>query len=421
LKFSAGYITGYLREAPLFTQEMMEPGQGSDAATQVIAQLPLDGHQITAQVDLKQLIAPNTFLKAGVKISDGIIENFATYDTISRQPPRRNQALSDSLSYDERVFAGYLSLQRDLGKFNLQGGMRAEQTVVTTGSIKAGRANEFTYLNWFPNLSLSYNGGKNFRGTLGFSSALSRPNYLLLNPYVRFLDAFTFQTGNNDLLPELKYRVSFVGNLFQFLNLNLGYLYGKDYVNNVRTLEADGVTTRISPENAYDSEAWYASVTAYYEAGNNRRFRGQFNFLIIPFQLIIDEAFVDRLPEAPSDKRLNVSTSNSYRLFDDFTLEQSFRYIRGQAGFQTQTFERWTLNLGCRYKLLDEALTVGVRVTDLFNTYNDNGRNFFNGYEANYFSDFNTRRLIISANYNIGKLRRKGYHKSTGEVERFKN
>lgn len=419
LRLTLGYLTGFSRENPIFTRRQ-PPNISLSEGTRLQAQLPLDGAQVTFRADFTKYLNPNAHFKLGVKLTDGEIENFATYDTISFQPPRRNLALSDSLRYRERVYAAYAAYQQKLGNFAFEGGVRMEHSAIETQSYKVDLTGTQNYTNLFPNVSLSYDGGQQIRASLNYSASITRPDYLQLNPYVRFVDAFTFRAGNNTLLPQISHRVSFTAQLFQFLNLNLGYLNGTNYTQDVRRLGEDGVTTTITPENAYRAEAIYALTTIYFRFGQGGRLRGQLSGLVLPFQYTFYEQFQEPGIEGTEDTKVTISGGSQYKITDRLSFENSFYYLRGRTYFQGETADRWRLGLGFRYKVPGDALTLVVNLSDVFNTFNAAGDNFFPGYAGNYFSDFNTRRLSVSANYRLGKLRKNYQRGPSGEVDRFR-
>lgn len=418
-KTSLSYLTGYSREQLDFDRREPPSIAGAEAVL-IRSQLPLNGGQATFRADLEKNLSENTQFSLGVKVSDGEIRNFATYDTLSFQPPRRNLAFSDSLAFREQVFAAYASFARDLGKLSITGGARLESTNAKARSYKVADAATQRYANLFPNLSVSFDGGNNYQFSLNYSSSISRPNYLQLNPYVRFLDAYTFTTGNNKLLPQIDHRVTLNTRWYRMLHLNFGYINGSNYMAGIRRLEPDGRTTRITTVNAFDVRAGYVQAIVYYQLGNNERLSGQFSSLVIPMTYHAIGEAEDQAAFTGSDTRLTLTASTRFKVTDRFFLDADYYFNRGRLTFQQKTANRWAGNLGASYKVPGDAFTVSARVTDLFNTDNGAGIRFFTGFNAAYASDFNTRRLTLSLNYRLGQLK-KNYQKGPGgDVDRFK-
>lgn len=418
-KTNLSYLAGYSREQLDFDRREPPTLSGSEAGL-VRSSLPLDGAQLSFRADLEKNLSETAQFSLGIKLSDGEIRNFATYDTISFQPARRNVALSDSLSYREQVFAAYASFAKDIGKFSIKGGARLETTRVRALSYKVDDEVTQNYTNLFPNLSFNYDGGSNYQFSLNYSSSITRPNYLQLNPYVRYLDAYTFTTGNNKLLPQIDHRVTFNTRLYRMLHLNFGYIHGSNYVGYVRRLEPDGRTTRITAANAFDVRAGYAQAIIYYTLGNDERLSGQFTALVIPLTYRAIGDAEDQAAFTGSDTKLSFSASTQYKVTKRLFIEADYFFSRGRLLFQQETANQWELNAGVRYKLPGDAFTINARVSDIFNTDNASGTRFFTGFDATYASDFNTRRLTLALNYRLGKLKKNYQQGPGGDVDRFK-
>jgi outer membrane receptor protein involved in Fe transport len=109
---------------------------------------------------------------------------------------------SNDFLYKENINAGYLNLSKTLPKFDLNAGLRAEQTIVsgTTAGIEVLDRN---YLQWFPSASALYKMGKHFGVQSSYSRRVNRPSFQQQNPFAFFIDSLTFQQGNPSLLPEV--------------------------------------------------------------------------------------------------------------------------------------------------------------------------------------------------------------------------
>ncbi len=418
-KTNLSYLTGYSEEQLDFERREPPTISGTEAGI-VRADLPLNGGQFSFRADLEKNLTETTQFSLGVKLSDGEIRNFATYDTISFQPPRRNLALSDSLAYRERVYAAYASFAQDIGNLSISGGARVEATHASARSYKVNETGTQDYVNLFPNLSINYDAGSNYQFSLNYSSSITRPNYLQLNPYVRYLDAYTFTTGNNRLLPQIDHRVTLNTRFFRMFHLNFGYIHGSNYVGSVRRLEPDGRTTRITSANAFDVRAGYVQSIIYYRLGQGGRLSGQLTSLVIPLTYRAIGDAEDQAAFTGTDTKLSLSASTQFKVTKRFSIDADYFFNRGRLTFQQETENRWELNAGARYKLPGDALTVSARVSDIFNTDNAAGTRFFTNFNATYGSDFNTRRLTIALNYRLGKLKKNYQLGPSGDVGRFK-
>lgn len=114
----------------------------------------------------------------------------------------KNNGVSNHFIYDEQIAAAYTSLDLDLGSVSANFGLRFEQTLTQGNSITIDSVFNRNYGKLFPSLGLS---GK-INGELGWTSAYSyrlrRPDYSDLNPFIYYLNPFTYQRGNTNLKPS---------------------------------------------------------------------------------------------------------------------------------------------------------------------------------------------------------------------------
>jgi len=138
------------------------------------------------------------------KIETGAKSSFATIDNDLKflRGGTIDPAQSNEFLYKENINAGYLNLSKKLGRFDLNAGLRAEQTVVTgetAGKLELDR----NYLQWFPSASALYRFGEHFGLQSSYSRRVTRPSFQQQNPFAFFIDSLTFQQGNPQLRPEI--------------------------------------------------------------------------------------------------------------------------------------------------------------------------------------------------------------------------
>ena len=137
-------------------------------------------------------------LETGAKSSFATIDNdlkFLRGGTID--PTQSNEFL-----YKENINASYVNLSKKLGRFDLNAGLRAEQTIVTgktAGKLELDR----NYLQWFPSASALYRFGEHFGLQSSYSRRVTRPSFQQQNPFAFFIDSLTYQQGNPQLRPEI--------------------------------------------------------------------------------------------------------------------------------------------------------------------------------------------------------------------------
>lgn len=124
---------------------------------------------------------------------------------------------SNQFVYTENINAAYGIFKYHPGATNIELGLRLEQTNSTGNSITDNRVVKQGYWNLFPNISVSQVLSYNHDLSFSYSRRINRPDYKSLNPFLYFVDLYTFVQGNPFLNPEYSH------------NFDLSYQYKKKF------------------------------------------------------------------------------------------------------------------------------------------------------------------------------------------------
>jgi hypothetical protein len=226
------------------------------------AYMNLDGENNTAytianiQADFNHKLNKNINLEAGAKYAYVKMDYYNLYTTdnteLSIIP---DSLLINDFKYDEKLASGYVQALGEFGKWNVQAGLRSEYYRFTAASRVNHKVNKGQYTNLFPSFSLGYK-QENNQYQFSYSRRIGRPDYLSLNPYYQYIDAYTLETGNPALKPQYYHSLQLSYIYKSALNLSLyGYLY------------KDGFTQVID----YQREQNY-NITYQANAANGNRF-----------------------------------------------------------------------------------------------------------------------------------------------------
>ncbi|MBV6441683.1 MAG: TonB-dependent receptor [Haliscomenobacteraceae bacterium CHB4] len=189
-------------------------------------------------------------LELGAKTSFAAIDNDLQFLRGTAIDPAR----SNEFLYRENINAGYLNLSKKLARFDLNAGLRAEQTVATgeTGGVKVLDRN---YLQWFPSASAMYRMGPHFGLQTSYSRRVNRPGFQQQNPFAFFIDSLTYTQGNPQLRPETSNnaQLALTYDNQPFIRVS----YGKTddvIIENAPRLE--GTTTFTTSANLAEYERW---------------------------------------------------------------------------------------------------------------------------------------------------------------------
>ncbi|HEX8349466.1 MAG TPA: outer membrane beta-barrel protein, partial [Hymenobacter sp.] len=179
LLLTSNYATYQNRQQQTFDQLVQGPRDSVGLASTFRNFIPATYHISTSAADYTKVWNTNTRLEAGLKYTDTRNESRQDAATLT-DGIWVDQALTpfSRLGYQERVAAGYLTLNHTLGKLALQAGLRAERT-----HYRVVSGIDSSYFNLFPNLRADYKVSENYTASLAYAKNIRRPAYESLIPY----------------------------------------------------------------------------------------------------------------------------------------------------------------------------------------------------------------------------------------------
>ena len=115
----------------------------------------------------------------------------------------------------------------------MQFGLRAENTISNGNSVTDNKIVRRSYLDLFPSLFVNQSINDNNSLSFSYSRRIDRPNYDALNPFVFYLDEYTYQKGNPFLNPQYS-------NTFE-----LNYLFRRKYSATFIYTHTSGIITDV--------------------------------------------------------------------------------------------------------------------------------------------------------------------------------
>lgn len=198
---------------------------------------PGDTKIFATTLDYTKPFSKHITFKAGVKFSEANLDNNLISEYQSGDQWLNNTNQSNHYLFDETIYAGYGKIRWKAGDWSGTAGLRYEESLsegesLTIDSTLSRKINKF-----FPSFSLSNNFMGPLTATATYSYRIDRPRYSTLNPFVYYLDPFTYQRGNQNLRPELthsaKFTISADGQPF----INIEYKQSNDAIVEVTNQE----------------------------------------------------------------------------------------------------------------------------------------------------------------------------------------
>lgn len=168
----------------------------------------------SAKVDYAKPLSKTMKLELGAKFSDVKTDNDLRAEKFDGTTFNNDTTRSNHFIYTEKISAGYFNLNKQYKTGSVQVGLRAEYTQ-SNGDLMGSTPVDRSYLNFFPSVFINQTLDKKNELTFSYSRRIDRPNYDQLNPFVYYLDPYTFSQGNAFLKPQYTN------------NFELGYVYNK--------------------------------------------------------------------------------------------------------------------------------------------------------------------------------------------------
>jgi hypothetical protein len=361
--------------------------------------LPQDIFIYTGKVDYTHPLGKDGKFETGVKGSYVKTDNNAPYeyfDTLGTNTWLKD-ARSDHFIYEENVNAAYVNYSRQIKKFGLQLGVRAEQTHSEGHSIGENTTVIKDYIEAFPTAYFSYKQDDKNSFGLSYGRRLDRPNYQDLNPFQRILDQYTYQQGNPYLTPQFTHNIEFSHNYNGKLNTTLNYTYTNDIINDILKQKDDttyqvkeNIATRRSLGVAVSYNApitkWW--MTSLYFNGFNNHFEG----------------FVNGLPLSVDVTSMMANMSQRFTFPKGWGAEVSgFYRSKSQEGGLIVAEPMGVLNFGASKTVLKNKGTLKLNISDPFYLQQFHGYTKFGAIDADIRSKWDNRRVGLSFSYRFSK------------------
>ncbi len=323
----------------------------------------------TAKADYVNPFKNGAKLEAGFKFSDVSSDNDAKFFDASSGTPQNDTTKTNHFLYEEFNNAGYINLSKEYKKFNVQLGLRGEQTILKTHQEKGDIRFDSSYFQLFPSAFFNYKITKEQTLGISVSRRIDRPNYSFLNPFLFLIDVSTYNTGNTALLPQFtwSYEINYT---VKNLNFAVSYSHTKDVLNIAiakfrdvfpNSHFADSNITVEIPVNLSASDYVGLSVSApiriasWWNMVNNadfyyNHFRGDLG----------GSALNNGAPAA------NIKTNNNFTFKNGWSAELNASFNSGGRDGYMVAQPQWALSPGVQKSILKKKGTLRFNVTDVF-------------------------------------------------------
>jgi iron complex outermembrane receptor protein len=386
----------------------------------------LDGDQegrlklFTVKSDYTNPLKKGAKFETGFKTSIVTADNDAKFWDVSNGTPVNDAGKTNHFYYRENNNAAYFNFSKDFKKFDLQVGLRGEQTNIRTRQFNGDIRWDSSYFQLFPSAFFNYKLTEEKTLGVSVSRRIGRPGYSQLNPFLFLIDVTTYSTGQPGLLPQLtwSYEMSYT---VKSISVTLGYSHTKNNQNiaiarfkdvfpNIPS--DDNVTVQI-PVNLATSDYFGVTIAApvriakwWNMINNGNIYYEKFNGSLGITQLNAGK------PAA------YIQTNNTFTLNKGWTAELNASVnTGGQYGFMVAD-PQWGLGTGVQKTAFKGKGTFRLNMTDIFWTNRPKAVITYDNYIEKWHAYRESRVANFTFTYRFGSNKvQQARRRTTGSEE----
>ncbi|MBC3758965.1 TonB-dependent receptor [Hyunsoonleella sp. SJ7] len=373
---------------------------------------------MTGQIDYTLPISGSALFESGIKASfinsDNILNQFI-FENGDRMEDQQN---SDIFLYDEANYAGYVSFEKEWGKWSLKSGLRLEITDIESQSQSTNASNKNSYSNLFPSLYILHRMDNEDQVYFSYNRRIFRPRYRRLNPFRYFLNDNKFVTGDPNLQPEIDDNFILGYTIKNTYTIELYYRYERDPTLEITFQDNDERLIKQTYTNIDNNISYGLDFTTYkqiakgwslYVLSSLFYFENNFFALESNNELLKNEQWS---LYARMVNYLNFLKDNS------LNAEISLDYISKVVYGPTNVSERLGFDINLNKTFWNNRASLSIGVQDIFNTRNFTNTTRYLDQDVFVDSRMENRLFTVGFNYKFGNFRLKESKKDIEVKER---
>ena len=374
-------------------------GNPMSKADTLLGNLPQEINIYSAKMDYLHPLKNGAKFEAGLKTSFVRTDNNALYDSLNYGVRVHDIGRSNHFLYEENVNAAYVNYSRPLGKkFTGQFGLRAENTNAKGKQLTTGENFSRNYTQLFPTVYIQYKANDKNSFVLNYGRRIERPDYEDLNPFILFLDKYTYEQGNPNLRPQFAHNIELSHNYKGFLNTTLNYTKTTDVINEVLEQYPDRNETAVKKSNIASQEQFGIAVSAggpirKWWTGNiyanlfNNKFKGVVNG--------------DYVSIGATTALFNVS--NQFKFAKTWTAELGGFYRTPGIDGVFKIFGLGAMNMGISKQVMKGKGTVRLSLRDILYTQKAKGTIKYSNIDAAFQQRRDSRQVALGFTWRFSK------------------
>lgn len=350
------------------------------------------------KVDYSKPLTKSLKLETGAKFSDVQTDN----DLEAQRQNSNDLFVNDTTQtnrfiYDEKIAAGYVNFTKTYKDFSVEIGLRGEYTTSRGDLVTQDSVAQRKYFDLFPSFFLHRTFNEKNDLTFSYSRRIDRPDYSDLNPFVYYLDQYTYSEGNPFLRPQYTNNFELDYTYNKGINLSLNYAHTSNAIQEIILTDPIKKASYETHLNISSQDSYSVSVDAPFTV--TKWWTGTFDGNLYRLQFKSDTLSGGSLDKGQTAFNLKLTQTFT---FAGFKLEAFGNYQSALTYGIYEIHARYNVDAGISRSFDNKKFNVKFSVNDIFNTRR-------NDLDINYQSDNiqirqkqESRIARLSLTYNFG-------------------
>jgi len=405
IDFNADY-TSYKRRTLNEQQELSHNYENRDVNTET---------QMRGRMLAEKLIVSHPLWKGQISVGE---EYTNTRWRNSFKNPQGYIANSNNEQHESNM-APFIELRQQLGKIQLQAGLRYEHVETdyfVSGKLRADQCR--TYDDLFPSIALS-TAIQKLQLSLSYAKRTNRPAYWQLSDDVVYENRLNRQVGNPYLRP-IKYHNFNATAMWKWLYLTTNFVHCVNPIMHVMESTKEDSKVNVATIKNYNHVNWIVVTLGAQRnvaLGSGITWTPQYNMTFMKQWLTVTFNGQDKHLNTPM---FSLQMGNILSLPHDWLLQADFNiHTHGYTGsnFKVETYNAM-LSLSVSKDLFKRRLNVKLSGNDLFNQGKSFGTFYFDHMIFSKTDDYDTRCVTLSLRYRFNVTPTKYRGTGAGNAEK---
>lgn len=359
-----------------------------------------DTHIYSVKVDYEHPLDEKNKLDAGFKSSVVNIDNEMKYKELNLEEKWHDpNGMSNRFKYFENINAVYASYKRKWSdKFDMQLGLRGEQTRSEGNNITIDSITNRNYFNLFPTLFLQEAFSDKHQMNLSYAYRIGRPNYGMLNPFVWMLNPYTYNQGNPLLQPQFTHSLKLSYVYAQRYILSMGYGYTKDQYMQAFEQNDDTKVTVIAWRNFENVNNADITLTIPVQIKKICQINSNMTAFYIQYKAPLPGGYLER-----SKVTFRGNITANFSLPRDWSAELSGWYMTRMPYGMVAFDPMGAMSAGIQKQLFNKKASLKLSVSDILKTEKQTYLTAFENVNVRGIQKYDSRRLELNFSWRFGK------------------